>query len=453
MSIPSTSASTGKSAGGPTVALPAPPGDLPGGRRAWVITGMLLVLMMINFADKAVLGLAHDEIVADLGLSESQYGTVSGGFFLLFSATAVAVGFLADRFPTKRLLLWMALLWTVSVVPLLGAVGFGLLLATRVLLGAAEGPTFGVANHAVQKWFYDADRNLPAAILTLGATLGVIIAAPALTWVITEQGWRPAFAILGGISLAWAVVWQLVGKEGPVGSVSDHGDTAASRLAGRRVALRELMTSGTYVGALVASAAAYVSLSLLLAYLPPYLKGVLGYSSGAASLLVTLPWVMAAVMVVGQGLLTRRMMQRGVSTRVARGVVGGTCLLASAAFALLFTHATGGVVQILCMTFAFSMSGVIFAISSTVCGELAPPSQRGAVLGTYVAVASLAGVVAPAVTGRLIDAASTPSDGYAVGFTLMAAVMAVGGLVALLLIRPERDAARLLAHSRPVRDA
>lgn len=422
--------------------------DRPGGRRAWIITGMLLILMMINFADKAVLGLAHDELLADLGLTESQYGTVSGGFFLLFAVTSVAVGFLADRFPAKSLLLWMAVLWTVSVVPLLGAAGFGILLASRVLLGAAEGPTFGVANHAVQKWFHDKDRNLPAAILTTGATLGVIIAAPALTWVIGAYGWRAAFASLGVIGLVWAVVWAFVGKEGPVGTAADGDAEEASRLTGATVPLRKLLFSGTYLGALAASAAAYVSLSLLLTYLPTYLKGALDYSDRTASLLYTLPWIVAAVLVMAQGVVTRKLMVRGVSTRVARGVLGGASLLVSAAFTILFLHFTSGVVQIVCMAFAFSVSGLIFAISTTVCGELAPPSQRGAVLGIYVAVASLAGVIAPIITGRLIDAASSATAGYDAGFTLMAVAMALGGLVAMALIRPERDAERLLAGVR-----
>lgn len=445
--------------------LPATPADPVGGRRAWVITGLLVVLMMINFADKAVLSLAHDAILADIGISESQYGVISGGFFLLFSVSALAVGFLADRYPTKRLLLWMCLLWTVSVLPLLGpAVGFGLLLGCRIFLGAAEGPTLGVANHAVQKWFRDDQRNVPIALLNLGATLGVIVMARPLTAIIENHGWQAAFATVAGLGVAWAAIWAVVGREGPMGSESatpvtrdsDAADAAGgaagagagdSRLAGRRVPFARLVLTGTFLGALAGSAAAYWSLSLLLTYANPYLTESLGYASGTASTLYALPWAAAGLVLVGQGLLTRRLMLRGVSTRWARGGVGGVCMLVAAVFTVLFVHATDGAAQIVCLCVAFSMSGMMFTVSMTVCGEMAPPEQRGSVLGAYVAVASLAGVLAPPVMGRLLDSAATKADGYTTGFTVMAVVLAVGGVLALWLIRPGRDAARLEAHA------
>lgn len=449
--------------------LPATPADPVGGRRAWVITGLLVVLMMINFADKAVLGLAHDAILADIGISESQYGVISGAFFLLFSVSALAVGFLADHYPTKRLLLWMCLLWTVSVLPLLGpAVGFGLLLGCRIFLGAAEGPTLGVANHAVQKWFRDDQRNVPIALLNLGATLGVIVMARPLTAIIENHGWQAAFATVAALGVAWAMVWAVVGKEGPMdaGSASnassvteDAGETGAepagspagdSRLSGRRVPFARLVLTGTFLGALAGSAAAYWSLSLLLTYANPYLTEALGYASGTASTLYALPWAAAGLVLVGQGLLTRRLMLRGVSTRWARGGVGGVCLLVAALFTVLFVHATDGAAQILCLCVAFSMSGMMFTVSMTVCGEIAPPEQRGSVLGAYVAVASLAGVLAPPVMGRLLDGAATKADGYTTGFTVMAVVLAAGGLLALWLIRPGRDAARLEVHATTV---
>ncbi|MDN5746024.1 MAG: MFS transporter, partial [Nocardioidaceae bacterium] len=269
-------------------------------------------------------------------------------------------------------------------------------------------------------------------------------------WVITQHSWRTAFAVLGVIGLLWALAWSLIGKDGPVGTSAQASGTEASRLSGYKVPLPKLMLTGTFLGALAATAAAYVSLAILLAYLPAYLKGPLDYSDRDASLLFVLPWLMAAILVMGQGVLTRRLMERGVSTRLARGAMGGFGLVISAAFTLLFAHSTSGVAQIICMSFAFSVSGLIFATSSTVCGELTPPSQRGAVLGTYVAIASLAGVVAPVVTGRLIDAATHEAEGYVAAFTLMAVVMIIGGLIALIFIRPERDAEILRPFAIPV---
>ncbi len=62
----------------------------------WVMLVMLFVLGAINFADKAVLGLAAIPIIKELHLSPAQYGVVSGSLFWLFSLSSVLVTSWAD---------------------------------------------------------------------------------------------------------------------------------------------------------------------------------------------------------------------------------------------------------------------------------------------------------------------------------------------------------------------
>ncbi|MCQ0005797.1 hypothetical protein [Actinomadura madurae] len=106
----------------------------------WGTTWMLLAFMLVNFADKAVLGLAGPDLMRDLDISRQQFGTAQSAFFALFSVSAIGVSYLTRTVRTTVLLLAMALLWSAAQTPLVwGAAGFGTLVATRVLLGAAEG--------------------------------------------------------------------------------------------------------------------------------------------------------------------------------------------------------------------------------------------------------------------------------------------------------------------------
>jgi len=57
----------------------------------WVMIFLLLGLGVINFADKAVLGLAAVPIIRELHLSPAQYGLVSGSFFLLYALSSVVM--------------------------------------------------------------------------------------------------------------------------------------------------------------------------------------------------------------------------------------------------------------------------------------------------------------------------------------------------------------------------
>lgn len=58
----------------------------PGSHRknAWLIVGLLFLFMLINFADKAVIGIAAVPIMQELQLSPREFGLIGSSFFLLF---------------------------------------------------------------------------------------------------------------------------------------------------------------------------------------------------------------------------------------------------------------------------------------------------------------------------------------------------------------------------------
>jgi MFS family permease len=85
---------------------------------------------------------------------------LGSAFFLLFSVSGVVVGFLANRVRTKALMLVMSVIWAAVLLPMTVAANFAVLLASRVVLGAAEGPAFPVAVHSVYKWFGNQRRAL-----------------------------------------------------------------------------------------------------------------------------------------------------------------------------------------------------------------------------------------------------------------------------------------------------
>ncbi len=148
---------------------------------AWGMTALLFLFMLINFADKVVVGLAAQPIMKELNLDPKQFGLIGSSFFFLFAVSAVVVGFVSNRVQTRRTLFAMAIVWSLVQFPMLGTVSIEVLIASRIILGAGEGPAGPVATHAVYKWFPDSLRGLPTAIIAQGSALGVIIAVPATT--------------------------------------------------------------------------------------------------------------------------------------------------------------------------------------------------------------------------------------------------------------------------------
>ncbi|MGW0548872.1 MFS transporter [Streptomyces altiplanensis] len=214
----------------------------PDGRRAWLITAMIVTFMVINFADKSVLGLAAVPIMEELDLSNSTYGLIS----------------------SRVLLFGMTLLWAVAQLPVLAVASVSTLLADRILLGAAEGPAASMSMHALYKWFPPERRGLPSALQIGGAALGTLVAAPVVTWLIGGFGWRSAYAVLAAVSAVWALVWWRTGHDGPY----DHTRAGATGGGGPRLPYRRILLSGTVLGSMGAAFGAQWALSLSHAWLP-----------------------------------------------------------------------------------------------------------------------------------------------------------------------------------------
>src|SRR5579883_226376 len=275
-------------------------------RRAWVILAMLVLFMMINFGDKAVIGLAAVPIIRDLHHTNEQFGEIGSAFFLLFSLSAALVGFVANRVSTKIVLAAMALLWALTQLPMLGFVSLPALLASRIVLGAGEGPAYPVALHALYKWFPDERRAFPTSFASVGGPLGIGLLSPLLTWIILTYSWHAAFGFLGVVGLVWVAVWMAIGKEGPL----DARQVEAGAAGLEHVPYAVLLTSRTFVGVTLAGFAAYWAVALAVVWLPSFLIKAGGYSPTATGWIVVLPPMLQLVLSPSLGFISQRLHAR-----------------------------------------------------------------------------------------------------------------------------------------------
>jgi MFS family permease len=408
---------------------------------AWKITFLLFLFMVVNFADKIVVGLAGVPIMTELKLDAEQFGLLGSSFFFLFAITAIIVGFVVNRVATRWVLLALALVWALAQFPMVGTVEFGTLLICRIILGAGEGPAASVATHALYKWFPDEKRTLPTAVLSQGSAFGVILAVPMLNWVIINYSWHYAFGALGVVGLFWVVAWLIWGQEGPL------VQTVAMAAIEPRIPYLQLLTSRTFVGCCAATFGAYWALSIGLTWFTPFVVKGLGFSQKAAGWISILPWVFGAVVLLLSGWISQLLMARGVSTREARGVLGSVPLIVGGMLLLGMAHVDDSGLTIALLVAGTGLSGAIYVVCPAMLGEFTPVSQRGAVLAIYGAIYTLAGIAAPLVMGSVIQRAAVAVDGYMTGFTINGVIMILSGLLGLLLLRPNTERARLLAAS------
>lgn len=403
---------------------------------AWGVTALIFLLMVINFADKAVLGLAAKPMMDELGLSPEQFGLLGSVFFLLFPVSAVLVGFASNRRPARGMLLAMAIAWTAIQFPLLGPVTFGMLIANRVLLGVAEGPAYPVAMHALYKWFPDSLRALPTALVAQGSSFGVIVAVPLLNAIIVHFSWHWAFAALGVVGLAWSIAWFFLGREG---TLTDGPDGTEQR----PVPYRELLLLPTIVATCVVGFSAFWGLSLLLTWLTAYLVEGLKFSQSIGGTLSVLPWLAGAVGVLAGGTISQVLKTRGYSSRVSRGAFPCAAIMLGGGLMLFVGIPDTAWLKIALLVAGSALGGTIFVVVPIIVSELTPQPQRAAMLAIVNSIMTLGGVAAPLVMGVVLQSAASPLAGYDRGFLILGLLQIGCGVIGLLLIRPEVDAPRV----------
>jgi MFS family permease len=323
---------------------------------------------------------------------------------------------------------------------MMGAVGFETLVACRIALGAGEGPAAPVALHSAYKWFPNEQRTLPTAVIVQGGAIGVMVALPLLNWVIVRWSWHWAFGALGLIGLVWCAFWLAFGREGSLDDETVKVKDAA-RSSGR-VSYAQLLLSPTILACWAASFGANWALSLALSWQGAYLVKGLGLAQSSVGFVGALMAGGTAVSMLATGWYSQRLLSRGVSSRLSRGVLGGLSVVLGGVALAILPYVPGVPVKIALTTIGVALPSGIYIISNAIVAEITPTAQRGALLAIGTAVASSAGLLAPYIMGSVIESAATPLDGFNSGFFMCGIILLVGGAIAMALANPERDARR-----------
>lgn len=417
---------------------------------SWLITILLSIFMLVNFVDKITIGLVVVPLMDEFKLTPSQFGLVASSFFWLFSLACIAGGFLANRFKAKWLILGMALIWSASQVPIVFSSSIATIIAARILLGIGEGPASPVATHAVFKWFPNERRNLPVTAILMGATVGLLLAGFTIPYITSKWGWRTNFKILALIGAIWSLLWFWLGEEGPIAD-----DRAAATTNGfareARVPYRRLLSDPTIWSAMILYFVAYWALALTLTWLPAYIQKGLGFDAVTSGKLFGMVVIVSTPANLLVSWSSQCLLSRGKSSRISRGVLSSLVMALAGIllFGLMLLNLSP-MQKVMMLSVAVGLPPVIYSLAPGMIGELTPTSQRGAMLAIDNAVATLAAVLAPPVTGWLIESASggPPARGYELGFVLNGVLLVVGALIGLIWTNPERSMDRLKERAK-----
>ena len=182
---------------------------------SYVFLGFLTLLNVMNFVDRQLLGSFANFIVPDLGLTNTQFGLLTGLFFIVFySAMGLFMGVLADTVNRTRFIAVGLALWSGLTVLSGMARGFWSLAAPRMLIGVGESIMTPTAMSLLSDRFPASKLGFASGVYYMGVPIGIGVSLLIVGYLGPAIGWRNCFYLLGAVGIALAVVmWFL--KETP----------------------------------------------------------------------------------------------------------------------------------------------------------------------------------------------------------------------------------------------
>lgn len=396
---------------------------------------MLFMYMVINFADKAVLGIVSIFMMQELNLSASEYGLIASGFFFCFFISGIIFGFISNKYSSKWIIALLVLIWSVTQLPIVLWPSFGVILICRILLGIGEGPAYPIAIHALYKWFPDHQRNQVTTIIAQGGPTGIICATPLLAGITEYYGWKSTFLCLSFIGIIWLILWLYIGKEGNL----DHpGMEVKTQIKDSYVSYKALILNHSIHGVIFLSFAAYWILTMLLTWFPAYLQKGFGMNISAMSFwMAAIVLIMVPISFIGSS-ISQYFLNRGYSSRYSRAaLVSLFVFLGGVSIFLALEIAQNYIFSLFLFALGFAFPNLVFSLGPTIIAEIVPVQQRGALLAIVHSIATMAGIIAPLITGWLIDQSMNPVDGFILSFQLVAGLLCLAGLMGGIIIKPK----------------
>lgn len=188
---------------------------------AWYMVGVVVLLIVLSYVDRAVLSLFAQPVQEQLGLSDSRLGLLFGlGFIAPLALTTILVGWAVDRYSRVAIIVLGVVIWSVAA-GLSGLAGsFAGLLLARALLGVGEA-TIGPAGYAMVAGAFPPERRgramgVVAAAASVGTGVALIVGGLMLQALGTGQHnvplvgavepWQAAYLLLGALGIPAAML-------------------------------------------------------------------------------------------------------------------------------------------------------------------------------------------------------------------------------------------------------
>lgn len=419
------------------------------GKTKWVLLALLFFSTVINYLDRQALSILATTIQADLKMTDLEYARVVQVFLFAYAAAYVLAGRVTDWLGARVALLLFVGWWSLANIAtgfVRSAVELG---AARFALGLGEPGNYTVGTKVVSEQFPAPQRGLALGLYTAGAMIGATLAPPLIGGIALTYGWRSAFWITGVAGLLWMLAWWWAyPRKGRVPAGTPQAEAAAAAEASATPGLEPpvpvapptsmkgvwgRLARDRTVWALVASrAVADPVWYFYLFWFPKYLGDARGMSLAMIASVAWIVYVAADIGSVGGGLISGRLVKRGMPPVRARltTMVGAACLAPVGLFVAMHPP----IALLLALACVVTFAHLTYQINlTTMTVDLFPSRYIASVAGLVGCGSALGGMVSAQVVGHLV------ADGnFDRAFVLMAFLHPIAVLLAWTALKQAR---------------
>jgi MFS family permease len=187
----------------------------------WFVLAMLTAVYTFSFIDRQILVILAEPIKADLGLSDTQLGLLTGlAFAALYITLGLPIARLADKGNRKNIVAISLAVWSFMTAISGSATNFLQLFLARVGVGIGEAGGSPPSHSIISDYFPPKKRATALAIYSTGIYIGILLGFVIGGVIAKYYGWRIALYSIGIPGILLAVILYFTVKE-PVKGQSD----------------------------------------------------------------------------------------------------------------------------------------------------------------------------------------------------------------------------------------
>lgn len=410
------------------------------GKRRWVIVFLLAFGVIINYFDRTNLSVAGGLLAKEFNFSPGQMGIIFSSFIWTYALLQFPVGAMLDKIGVKWVIRVATVIWTVSTFMTAMVSGMGLILLSRLLLGASEAPCFPANAKATGYWFPRHERARAIALFDSESKLANAIGIAFVSLVVAQWGWRGGFYVTGILSLIYTIMFWVIYRDPKEdkklskeeydyiieGGAQSEGQASGSFMSNVGYLLKQRKVWGVLIG----YGAYGYSWYLFLTWLPNYLATTMHMSLIKSGWYASIPWFVGFLTeLIISGWLVDRLVIKGYNPMLVRKVmlVVGMMLGLAVIGAAFTTDAKIAVTYIsIALGGLVVTSGIAFQIPTFI----APKGTTGTMMGLLTFGNAGMGMLAPIVTGFIVGGTGS----FAMAFVVAGIILFIGILSYVFLL-------------------